>query len=58
MPEEIASDIGLNVTNRCSFEEFIASLTNPCHKPTKILKFMPRELAEDLFRKALEKRKI
>jgi hypothetical protein len=57
-PEEIASDIGLNITNQCSFAEFMACLTNPSHKPTKILKFMPRERAEDLFQTALKKERF
>lgn len=52
-PEEIASDIGLNLTNHCSFEELISSLTNPSHRPSKISKFMPRNRAENLFQAAL-----
>lgn len=55
MPEEIASDIGLSITNYCSFDEFIACLTNPSQRPAKISRFMPRENAEDLFQTALKK---
>lgn len=57
-PEDVASDIGLNISNRLSFEEFIRCLTNPLYKPSKILKFMPREIAEDLFQAALRKEKF
>jgi hypothetical protein len=57
-PEEVASDLGLNLTNKLSFAEFIAYLTNPEHKPAKILKFMPRERAENLFQKARRKEKF
>lgn len=57
-PEQIAADIGLNLSNRLSFEEFISCLTNPCEKPSKILKFMPRDCAENLFQTAWRKEKF
>lgn len=57
-PEDVGSDIGLDITNHLTFEEFIHCLTNPCHRPKKILKFMPRERAEDLFQAALRKEKF
>lgn len=57
-PEEVASDIGLNITNRVSFEEFISCLTNPAQRPTKICKYMPREKAEMVFQLARRKEKF
>lgn len=57
-PEDIAADIGLNITNKLSFNEFIACLTNPSYQPAKILKFMPRHDAEELFQGALRKERF
>ena len=58
MPEEIAADLGLNMTNALSFKEFIHTLTDPCHRPTKLSRFMPREEAEEIFRCALRKERF
>lgn len=52
LPEDVASDLGLPITNSVSFQEFIQCLTDPCQRPTKLTRFMPREQAEDTFRLA------
>ena len=57
MPEDIA-DLGLKISNSLTFQEFIGFLTNPHHSPTKLIRFMPREQAEDMFRLALRKEKF
>lgn len=54
-PEDIATDIGLNITNKLTFDEFIYCLTRPGHRPTKLTKYMPRAQAEMVFRAALRK---
>ena len=55
MPEDVASDLGLQITNSLSFKEFICCLTDPRYRPTKLTRFMPREQAEAIF--CLAKRK-
>ncbi len=54
-PEEVGSDLGLDITNQCSFKEFIYFLTHPPHPLTKITKFMSRQQAENLFKEARHK---
>lgn len=58
MPEDVAADLGLNISNSLSFQEFIHCLTDPCHRPTKLTRFMPRDQAEDIFRLALRKERF
>ena len=58
LPEDVGSDLGLEMTNSLNFQEFIHRLTDPCHRPTKLARFMPREQAEDIFRLARRKEKF
>lgn len=58
LPEDLAQDIGLDIHNLMSFDEFIKNLTDPCIKPKKLAKFMPRQQAEELFKTALRKEKF
>lgn len=58
MPEDVAEDLGFNLSNSLTFSEFIDYLTNPCHRPKKLARFMPRQQAEDIFRLALRKEKF
>ncbi|WP_068468214.1 hypothetical protein [Candidatus Protochlamydia phocaeensis] len=58
MPEDVAADLGLNISNALSFKEFIKCLTNPCLRPTKLMRFMPREEAESIFQAALRKERF
>jgi hypothetical protein len=57
-PEDVATDLGLNLSNFLTFQEFISHLTNPHHRPTKLSRFMPRDQAEKNFRLALRKEKF
>lgn len=57
-PEDVATDLGVNVNNHLTFEEFINCLTNPLCRPTKLIRFMPRDQAESLFQAALRKEKF
>lgn len=58
MPEDVASDLGLSITNSLKFQEFIQCLIDPCQRPTKLTRFMPREQAEDIFRLAKRKERF
>jgi hypothetical protein len=58
LPEDIATDLGLNISNSLSFQQFIHCLTDPSHRPTKLTRFMPRDQAEEIFRLALRKEKF
>lgn len=58
MPEDVAADLGLDISNSLSFKEFIRCLTDPSHRPSKLTRFMPREQAEDIFRLALRKERF
>lgn len=58
MPEDVAKDLGLDISNFLSFPEFVKFLTNPYIRPAKLTKFMPRKEAEEIFRKALRKEKF
>lgn len=58
MPEDVASDLGLQLTNSLSFKEFICCLTDPRYRPTKLARFMPREQAEAIFRLAKRKERF
>ena len=57
-PEDVAADLGLDVSNHFSFQELISYLIDPHHRPTKLVRFMPREHAEDIFRLALRKERF
>lgn len=55
LPQDVAHDLGLDIPNVLSFSTFITHLTTPHIRPTKLIKFMPRELAEETFKTALRK---
>ena len=55
LPEDVAGDLGFNFSNELSFREFVNYLTDPNHRPTKLIRFMPREQAEQIFRTALRR---
>ena len=57
-PEDVATDLGLNISNMLTFQEFMNCLTGPHCRPTKLTRFMPRHEAEDIFRLALRKEKF
>lgn len=57
-PEDVAKDLGLNISNFLPFEQFIDCLLHLPVPPRKLTKFMPREQAESIFRMALRKEKF
>ena len=58
MPEDVANDLGLEISNLVTFNEFIHRLTSPESRPKKLIRFMPREQAESVFSTALRKEKF
>lgn len=58
LPEEVAFALGLELSNFLTFEEFVKELTCPNCKPKKLVKFMPREEAEEAFRSALRQERF
>jgi hypothetical protein len=55
LPEDVANDIGVSVSNNLTFNEFLDFLTSFHCRPTKLRKYMPREEAEAAFISALKK---
>lgn len=58
MPEDVAADLGLDISNALTFKEFIRCLTDPIHRPRKLIRFMPRDQAEEIFHYALRKERF
>lgn len=58
MPEDVAEALGVTLTNDLSFEEFIHILIQPQSQPTRLAKFMPRQEAEEAFKRALRKERF
>lgn len=52
LPEDIAHDLGVDLTCHLTFDEFMNRLHCPHFRPTRLKKYMPRELAEDAFSSA------
>ncbi len=57
-PEDVGTDLGIKVSNQLSFNEFIHCLMDPHQRPTKLIRFMPRAQAEEIFQSALRKEKF
>ncbi len=55
LPEDIATDLGINTSNFLTFEEFVTQLTNNSCRPRRLTRFMPRETAEAAFQSAQRK---
>lgn len=58
LPEDIASDLGIPITNALKFEDFIISLTDIHCRPAKLIRLMSRESAEAIFRLAIRKERF
>lgn len=58
LPEEVAEALGVHLSNESSFDEFLNRLCCPSCCPTRLMKFMPREKVEKLFKKATIKEKF
>jgi hypothetical protein len=54
LPEDIAHALGVDFNCYLTFEEFFNRLHHPNFRPTRLKKYMPRELAEDAFSSALK----
>lgn len=55
LPEDIATDLGINTSNFLTFEEFVSQLTSKEHRPRRLTRFMPRDTAEAAFTSAQRK---
>jgi len=58
LPEDVASALGIQVTNNLAFNEFIRLLGSPKALPTKLIKYMSRDQAEATFHSALRKERF
>jgi hypothetical protein len=55
MPRDVATDLGLEISNFVTFQEFTEKLIDPHYRPTKLSRWMPRNEAEKAFHCALKK---
>lgn len=58
LPEEIATDLGISVSNFMTFEEFVCKLTCVSCRPKRLKRFMPRDAAEAAFECAQRKERF
>lgn len=52
LPEDVATALGIQMSNFVSFDDFFKCLIHPGTCPTRLMKFMPREKAEAAFASA------
>lgn len=52
LPEDIGNALGIGASNYLTFDQFVRRLTSPSCRPTRLMKFMPREKAEEAFKTA------
>lgn len=53
LPEDIACALGVELSCYLTFNEFVSRLQSPHFRPTRLKKYMSRELAEVAFNSAL-----
>ncbi len=58
LPEDIADALGVSLSNYMSFKDFVASLSEPLSAPKRLSRFMPREIAENVFCNAVRQEKF
>jgi hypothetical protein len=58
LPQDIACCLGIQMQNSVRFKELLDALTSGAQTPTKLIKFMPRDMAERAFRNALRKERF
>jgi len=58
LPEEIATDLGINTTSFQTFEQFVTQLTHCDFRPKHLTRFMPRANAEAAFQSAQRKERF
>ena len=52
LPEDVATALGVDLSNFLSFNEFMMELTKPNFKPGSLRRYMSRQKAEEAFRYA------
>lgn len=55
LPEDVARDLGMQLSNSLHFDAFLRILSSPHQRPTKLRRYMPRHQAENAFASALKK---
>lgn len=58
LPEDVAQALGVDMSNFLTFEEFVEELTSPSCRPTRLSRFMPRDIAEAAFQSAQRKERF
>lgn len=58
LPEDVATALGVYISNFLTYQEFVTYLSSPSCRPTTLVKYMPREEAEKAFKTALRKEKF
>jgi hypothetical protein len=58
LPNEVASDLGIDIQRCISFKNFLVALSNPSCCPKNLCRFMPRNLADKCFETAMRKEKF
>ncbi|MGE3954168.1 MAG: hypothetical protein AB7F31_03080 [Parachlamydiales bacterium] len=58
LPEEVACDVGIPLSNGLSCEAVIQRLKDPSHPSRKLIRMMPREGAEALFHNAVKQERF
>lgn len=49
LPEDVADDLGVPLSNYLSFKDFVSVLSEPISAPKRLSRFMPRDIAENAF---------
>ena len=55
LPEHVAMDLGLPLSNHLSFDEFLDLVKNPTNELANLFRFMPRNEADNAFKYAIRK---
>jgi hypothetical protein len=55
LPEDLANDLGLPLSNSLTFQELMNELAHPTRKPKTLCRWMRRSTAEKVFQGALKK---
>ncbi len=58
LPEEVASALGIQLSNFMTVNEVLGRLASPQGRPTLLERYMPREDAEALFTSAIRKERF
>lgn len=58
LPEDLAEALGMRVPNTFRFHRLLDYLTNPARKVGNLYRYMPRDLAEEMFTNAVRKERF